>query len=63
MAPDMREVLLTMRLMDREHTNGLIKGYIQVNGKEIRCMDMDKCLGLMGENILVYFLFLSLGIL
>ena len=58
----MRGVLWTMRLMDRVHTNGLIKESIQANGKETKCMDMDKFPGLMGENISVYFLCFSLGI-
>lgn len=35
-----------------EHTYGLIRESIRVNGREIKCMEKDRFLGQMGENIL-----------
>lgn len=56
---DMKEHLLIMKLMVMEHINGLIKEFIQDNGKEIKCMVMVKFLGQMVENILEYSIFLN----
>ena len=55
----MKEHLLIMKLMVMEHINGLIKEFIQGNGKEIKCMVMVKFRGQMVENILEYSIFLN----
>lgn len=51
MVQGMKALLLIMKLMAMAHINGQIKEFIQGNGKETKCMDMDKFLGQMAENI------------
>lgn len=55
----MKAPLSTMKQMAMVPINGQIKEFIQGNGKEIKCMVMDKFLGLMAENIQEYSLFLN----